>query len=62
MSKDTRPLRDQFAALRAAHPLPAQSGKQADKAFFDALSGEGATDGRDETSSTPSTPTPASDR
>jgi antitoxin VapB len=34
------PLRDRFAALRASHPLPPATGKQADKAFFDDLSGE----------------------
>ena len=33
------PLRDRFAALRAAHPLPPATGETADKAFFDALSG-----------------------
>ena len=34
------PLRDRFAAIRVAHPLPAATGVAADKAFFDALSGE----------------------
>jgi len=34
------PLRDRFAALRQAHPLPPATDKRADKAFFDALSGE----------------------
>ena len=34
------PLRDRFAALRAAHPLPAATRVAADKAFFDELSGE----------------------
>jgi antitoxin VapB len=34
------PLRDRFAALRAAHPLPPPTGDVADKAFFDDLSGE----------------------
>ncbi|MFL5281338.1 MAG: type II toxin-antitoxin system VapB family antitoxin [Rhodopila sp.] len=34
------PLRDRFAAVRQAHPLPPAAGKRADKAFFDALSGE----------------------
>lgn len=34
------PLRDRFAALRASHPLPPATGQAADKAFFDALSGE----------------------
>jgi len=35
------PLRDRFAAIRKAHPLPPTTGKVADKAFFDELSGEG---------------------
>ena len=34
------PLRDRFAALRQAHPLPPPTGEVADKAFFDELSGE----------------------
>lgn len=34
------PLRQQFAALRAAHPLPPHTGQPADKAFFDDLSGD----------------------
>ena len=34
------PLRDRFAALRKAHRLPPATGKVADKAFFDELSGE----------------------
>lgn len=34
------PLRDRFAALRAEYPLPPSTGKLADKAFFDELSGE----------------------
>jgi antitoxin VapB len=34
------PLRERFAALRRAHPLPPPTGKTADKAFFDELSGE----------------------
>jgi antitoxin VapB len=34
------PLRERFAALRRAHPLPFATGKAADKAFFDELSGE----------------------
>jgi len=34
------PLRERFAALRRAHPLPPPTGKVADKAFFDELSGE----------------------
>ena len=34
------PLRERFAALRRAHKLPPPTHKVADKAFFDALSGE----------------------
>ena len=34
------PLRNRFAALRQAHPLPPGTGESADKAFFDELSGE----------------------
>lgn len=34
------PLRDRLAALRARHPLPAPTGLDADKAFFDELSGD----------------------
>ncbi len=34
------PLRDRVAAFRAEHPLPRRTGKKADKAFFDDLSGE----------------------
>ncbi|MBV9655781.1 MAG: type II toxin-antitoxin system VapB family antitoxin [Acetobacteraceae bacterium] len=34
------PLRERLAALRKARPLPPQTGKVADKAFFDALSGD----------------------
>ena len=34
------PLRDRFAALRAAVPLPAPTGEVADKSFFDELTGE----------------------
>jgi antitoxin VapB len=34
------PLRDRFAALRAAHPLRPATGQAADKAFFDELSGD----------------------
>ncbi len=33
-------LRDRFAALRQAHPLPPATGDVADKAFFDDLSGD----------------------
>jgi antitoxin VapB len=34
------PLRERFAALRRAHPLPPAAGTTADKAFFDDLSGD----------------------
>ncbi len=34
------PLRERFAALRRAHPLPPPTGHAADKAFFDELSGQ----------------------
>ena len=34
------PLRERFAALRQAHPLPPATGGAADKAFFDDLSGD----------------------
>lgn len=34
------PLRDRLARLRAEHALPPATGEAADKAFFDALSGE----------------------
>ncbi len=34
------PLRDRFAALRKVLPLPPSTGKLADKAYFDELSGE----------------------
>jgi antitoxin VapB len=34
------PLRERFAALRAAHKLPPPTGNTADKAFFDDLSGD----------------------
>jgi antitoxin VapB len=34
------PLRDRFAALRRQYPLPPPTGERADKAFFDALSGD----------------------
>ena len=37
---EARPLRERFAALREAHPLPSATGEVADKAFFDELSGE----------------------
>lgn len=38
-AEEAVPLRDRFAALRAAHPLPPRTGEAADKAFFDGLSG-----------------------
>ena len=34
------PLRERLEAFWVANPLPAKTGLQADKAFFDALSGE----------------------
>ncbi len=34
------PLRERFARLRAEHPLPPPTGKVAEKAFFDELSGD----------------------
>jgi antitoxin VapB len=34
------PLRDRFAAVRAKHPLPPATGEQADKAFFDEVTGD----------------------
>jgi antitoxin VapB len=34
------PLRQRIAAWRAEHPLPPPTGKAADKAFFDELSGD----------------------
>lgn len=37
--EEETPLRDRFAALRAAHPLPPATGDKADKRFFDDLSG-----------------------
>lgn len=37
---EARPLRERFAALREAYPLPPATGEVADKAFFDGLSGE----------------------
>lgn len=37
---EVMPLRERFAALRNAHPLPPATGEVADKAFFDGLSGE----------------------
>lgn len=35
---ETSPLRERFAALRKAHPLPPPTGQVADRAFFDDLS------------------------
>lgn len=34
-------LRDRFAAVRAEYPLPPPTGDQADKTFFDDLTGDG---------------------
>ena len=34
------PLRDRFAAVRAKHPLPPPTGEQADKSFFDDVTGD----------------------
>jgi antitoxin VapB len=34
------PLRERIAAWRKEHPMPPSTGQQADKAFFDDLSGE----------------------
>ena len=34
------PLRETFADLRQRHPLPPPTGLEADKAFFDELSGD----------------------
>ena len=39
-SREVIPLRDRFASLREAYPLPPPTGELADKAFFDELSGE----------------------
>ncbi len=36
---ETGSLRDRFAALRTAYPMPPKTGAVADKAFFDDLSG-----------------------
>ena len=33
------PLRERIAAWRKEHPMPPRTGKKADKAFFDDLSG-----------------------
>jgi antitoxin VapB len=37
---EATPLRERFARLRAEHPLPPATGRAADKAFFDDLSGD----------------------
>jgi antitoxin VapB len=34
------PLRERFAAVRGEHPLPPPTGEQADKAFFDDVTGD----------------------
>ena len=34
------PLRERIAAWRTEHPMPPRTGQNADKAFFDGLSGE----------------------
>ena len=34
------PLRERIAAWRTEHPMPPRTGQNADKAFFDDLSGE----------------------
>jgi antitoxin VapB len=34
------PLRERIAAWRKEHPMPPPTGEQADRAFFDELSGE----------------------
>jgi len=34
------PLRDRFADVRAKHPLPPPTGEQADKSFFDDVTGD----------------------
>lgn len=34
------PLRERIAAWRREHPMPPPTGRQADKSFFDDLSGE----------------------
>ncbi len=40
LQREEIPLRERLAKLRAAHPLPRPTGKIADKAFFDELSGD----------------------
>lgn len=37
---EATPLRERIAAWRKAHPMPPATGRKADKAFFDELSGE----------------------
>lgn len=37
---DAIPLRERMALWRKEHPMPPPTGKTADKAFFDELSGE----------------------
>jgi hypothetical protein len=39
-ASEATPLRNRFAAPRAAYPLPPATGEVADKAFFDELSGK----------------------
>ena len=36
---ETVPLRERIAVWRKAHPMPPPTGREADKAFFDDLSG-----------------------
>ncbi len=42
LNRDTEsiPLRERLRRLRAANPLPPPAGLQADKAFYDELSGD----------------------
>lgn len=39
-AQNAKPLRERIRAWREANPLPPPTGLQADKAFFDDLSGE----------------------
>ena len=39
-ASEAMPLRQRFATLRLAHPLPRPTGQIANKTFFDELSGE----------------------
>jgi antitoxin VapB len=39
-AREATPLRERYARLRAEHPAPPKTGKAADKAFFDDLSGK----------------------